>query len=219
MSSFPQLIVLAAVAIFLILKLRSVLGTRDGFEQPPARDDQAGMDSRRRPTPAAIDASDPDITDHVPAQSPQAEALRQMKQAEPSFGLAEFLGGARGAYEMIVVAFEKGELDRIRPFLGQEVEESFAAAIAERADKGLSIEPNFAGIREVVLQDARYDSATRFAELTVRFVGELSVVVRDKAGRIVEGSPTEIKRQRDIWTFERQMGAADPNWQLVATGD
>ena len=74
-------------------------------------------------------------------------------------------------------------------------------------------------MREVTLADATFDRDTSEAELTVRFVGELTSVVRNAEGEIVEGNPTEIKRQRDVWTFARDMGADDPNWQLVATGE
>ena len=216
-SSILQLLVLAGIAIFLILKLRSVLGTRDGFEKPPVPSDQ--MRPRLVETPPRSGASDPDITDHVPEGSSSALALAQIKQIEPDFSVNSFLGGARGAYEMILMAFQNGDLDSIRPFLTDDVEESFGTAIADRETKGITLESKFSGIREMVIEEARFDPVTKFAELTLRFMGELTVVVRNKAGDIVEGSPTAIKRQRDIWTFERQIGAADPNWQLSATGD
>ena len=216
-SSFLQLLVLAGIAIFLILKLRSVLGTRDGFEKPPVPLDQA------RPRLVDVNApsgpDDTDITDYVPAGSPSALALTQIKQIEPAFSVREFLGGARGAYEMILMAYEHGDLDQIRPFLTDEVEESFGAAIAEREAKGLTFEAKFSGIKEMTLDEVRFDPVTKFAELTLRFTVELRVLVRNKAGEIVDGSATAIKRQRDLWTFERQIGAADPNWQLSATGD
>jgi predicted lipid-binding transport protein (Tim44 family) len=120
---------------------------------------------------------------------------------------------------MILMAFEKGDLDRIRPFLADDVEASFAEAIAQRERDGLTIEASFVGMKELALQDASYDSASGMAEIAVRFVGEQTYVVRNKAGEIVEGNPREIKRSRDTWTFARKMGAEDPNWQLVATGD
>jgi predicted lipid-binding transport protein (Tim44 family) len=120
---------------------------------------------------------------------------------------------------MILMAFEKGELDRIRPFLDTDVADSFAEAIAAREANGLTVEATFVGLKEMVLQEATFNPATKAAEITVRYVGETTQVVRDKAGAIVEGSPTEIKRQRDQWTFARRMGSDDPNWQLVATGD
>ena len=117
------------------------------------------------------------------------------------------------------MAFEKGELDRIRPFLSDDVEASFAEVIGAREAEGLTVEANFIGLKEMALQDATFDPASGFGEITVRFVGEITSVVRNKAGDIVEGDPKTVKRQRDVWTFARKMGAEDPNWQLVATGD
>lgn len=217
-SSLIQLLVLAGIAVFLILKLRSVLGTREGFEKPPLSRDEAAP-SLRRATPPALDGPDQDITDHVPENGPAASALRAMKAAEPSFAVGEFLRGARGAYEMILMAFEKGELDRIRGFLSEEVAATFAQAINAREAQGLTSETTFLGIRELSLDDAEFDTTTRTGEITVRFVSEITSLVRNKAGDVVEGAAGEVKRQRDNWTFARKMGASDPNWQLVATGD
>jgi predicted lipid-binding transport protein (Tim44 family) len=217
-GSLIQLLVLAGIAIFLILKLRSVLGTRDGFEKPPVPLEDV-RPRVRRDFEVIEGGTDRDIIDHAPEGSDAARALAEMKKAEPSFAVGPFLEGARGAYEMILMAFEKGELDRIRPFLADEVEASFAEAIAARENDGLTIEASFVGMKELALQDATFNKDSGFAEIAVRFVGEQTYVVRNKAGEIVEGSPREIKKSRDIWTFARQMGSSDPNWQLVATGD
>lgn len=217
-GSLIQLLVLAGIAIFLILKLRSVLGTRDGFEKPPIPLEDV-RPRVRRDFEVIEGGPDRDITDHVAEGSDAARALAEMKKAEPAFAVGPFLEGARGAYEMILMAFEKGELDRIRPFLSDDVEASFAEAIAQREKDGLTVEASFLGIKELVLQDATFAPESRFGEIAVRFVADQTYVVRNKAGEIVEGSPREVKKSRDIWTFARQMGSDDPNWQLVATGD
>ncbi len=217
-SSLLQLLVLAGIAVFLVLKLRSVLGTREGFEKPPLPLDDVRT-KPKRDFEVIEGGPDRDIVDHVPEGSDAAKALAAMKQAEPSFNVNEFLRGARGAYEMILMAFERGELDKIRPFLSDEVAASFASVIDARDRKGLTVEANFLGLREITVNDAEFDTTSRTGEITVRFLGELTSVVRNKAGEIVEGSTTEIKRQRESWTFARRMGVQDPNWQLVATGD
>lgn len=217
-SSLLQLLVLAGIAIFLILKLRSVLGTRDGFEKPPV----ALEDVRprvRRDFEVIDGGPDRDITDHVEDGSDSAKALAAMKMAEPGFSVNTFLQGARGAYEMILMSFERGELDQIRPFLADEIEAAFAQAINAREAQGLTIESNFVGLKEMALVGATFDRDTKRAEISVRYVGELTSVIRNKAGEIVEGSEKAIKRQRDVWTYGRTMGSSDPNWQLVATGD
>jgi predicted lipid-binding transport protein (Tim44 family) len=215
-----QLLVLAGIAIFLILRLKSVLGTREGFEKPPVPLGDQGSTARRRKDFEVIEGGpDRDITDHVPDGSPAAKALAAMKLAEPSFHVGEFLGGARGAYEMILMSFERGDLTDVMPFLSKDVFEAFSEVIDQREQQGLTVEATFVGIRELALHEATFDRATDVGEVTVRFVGEMTSVVRDKAGEIVEGNPNEIKRQRDIWTFARKMGSDDPNWQLVATGE
>jgi len=217
-SSLIQLLVLAGVAIFLIIKLRSVLGTRDGFEKPPLPMD-AVRPRVKRDFEVIEGGPDRDITDHVTDGSASAKALAAMKTAEPGFSVNTFLQGARGAYEMILMAFEKGEMDSIKPFLSPEVFDTFSEAVAQREGEGLSVEASFIGLREMVLSDATFDAASGEADVSVRFLGELTSVVRNKAGDVVEGSPTAIKKQRDVWTFSRRMGADDPNWLLSATGD
>lgn len=218
-NSLIQLLVLAGIAVFLIFKLRSVLGTRDGFEKPPLPAEPDLPRPLARSADPVEDGPDHDITDHVPDGSPAAHALAGMKLAEPSFSVTTFLQGARGAYEMILMAFERGDLVPVQAFLAADVFDSFADAVAARQTQGLTVDSQFVGLRELVLQDATYDRDSRLAEVTVRFVGELTTVVRNAAGTVVEGSPTAVKRQRDVWTFARNMGAADPNWQLVATGE
>jgi predicted lipid-binding transport protein (Tim44 family) len=217
-SSIIQLLVLAGIAIFLFIKLRAVLGTRDGFEKPPLPLEDV-RPRARRDFEVIEGGPDRDITDHVPDGSPAAAALSAMKTAEPGFSVGTFLQGARGAYEMILMAFEKGEMDRIKPFLSPEVFETFSEAVAQRERDGLKVEANFVGLREMVLQEAEFDRDTREADISVRFLGELTSLVRNKAGEVVEGSPTAVKKQRDVWTFSRRMGADDPNWLLTATGD
>jgi predicted lipid-binding transport protein (Tim44 family) len=217
-GSLIQLLVLAGIAIFLILKLRSVLGTRDGFEKPPVPLEDV-RPRVRRDFEVIEGGADRDITDHVAEGSSAARALAEMKAAEPGFSVRPFLDGARGAYEMILMAFEKGEMDKIRPFLADEVEAGFAEAIAAREREGLTVEASFVGMKELALNDATFNPDTKLAEIAIRFVAEQTYVVRNKSGEVVEGSPRAIKKTKDIWTFARQMGSDDPNWQLVATGD
>ena len=213
-----QLLVLAGIAVFLILRLKSVLGTREGFEQPPQPRAPASGPSRRD-FEVIEGGPDRDITDNVAEDSPAADALARMKAVEPSFGVSDFLGGAKQAYEMILMAFENGDLDEVVPFLSPDVYETFQEVIDLRKKEGLTVDANFVGVRETSLVDAEFDDTSNLAELTLRFVGELTSAVRDEAGAIVDGNPNEVKRQKDIWTFERVMGADNPNWQLVATGE
>ncbi|AEI96055.1 MULTISPECIES: Tim44/TimA family putative adaptor protein [Roseobacter] len=218
MNSSPliQLLVLAGIAVFLIFRLKNVLGTRDGFEPGPSQtpmSDSAPM----RDFEVIEGGPDLDITDHVEENSDAAEALANMKRLEPGFNVTEFLGGARGAYEMIVMGYENGELADIQPFLAEDIYESFVDGVAAREDQGLTIEASFIGVRELKLMDATLDPETNEGELTIRFTAELTSAVRNSEGEIIEGSLTEVKRQKDTWSFARPMGSDDPNWILVST--
>ena len=220
-SAVIQLLVLAGIAIFLILRLRNVLGTREGFEKPPVQG-QAKRDSRTtgRPEFEVIEGGpDRDIVDHVPDGSEAAKALAAMKMAEDGFSVSEFLEGARDAYEMILMAFENGDMEAIRPYLAEDVAQTFDEVVTQRRAQGLTVEASFVGLRELKLVDATFDRDTRYGEISVRYQAELTSVVRNAEGDVVEGDKNEVKRQRDVWTYGRTLGADDPNWLLVATGE
>jgi predicted lipid-binding transport protein (Tim44 family) len=142
-----------------------------------------------------------------------------MKRVDSSFEVSDFLSGARGAYEMILMAFERGELEDIRSFLSSEVFETFETVVAARKEQGLTIEAEFIGVQKIAINEATFDKTSGLAELTIRIIGELTNVVRNAQGDLVEGNETSPKQQKDIWTFARVMGTDDPNWQLVATGE
>ncbi|WP_445809093.1 Tim44/TimA family putative adaptor protein [Yoonia sp.] len=217
-SPIIQLLVLAGIAVFLILRLRGVLGTREGFEKPTVTRQETT--TRRKPSFDVIEGGpDLDITDHVEADSAAAKALAAMKRVDPDFNVTEFLGGARGAYEMILMAFENSDLDSIVPFISHDVYEAFASVVDDRQRQGLTVTASFIGISDMALAHAEFDEATKEGDVSVRFKSEMTSVVRNAEGEIVEGSTKEIKRLVDTWTFARKMDAGDPNWKLVATGE
>lgn len=213
-----QLLVLAGIALFLVIKLKNVLGTRTGFEKPQVAP-MPERDEVRRDFEVIEGGPDRDITDFVDDGSDNAEALAAMKGAEPGFSVSEFVGGARQAYEMILMAFENGDLSEVQPFLSEDVYEAFLSGISDREDRGLRVEASFIGVGETTLRQAAFDQSDQTAEITLRFVAELTSVVKDADGAVVEGDANAIKKQRDIWTFARKMGTGDPNWKLVATGE
>ena len=213
-NTMLQIVVLAAIAVFLIMRLRGVLGTRDGFERPP-QPSQPAIPAQRRNDQGDEAASD--VLDHAQPGSPAAAALTAMQRAEPSFAVGPFLSGARQAYEMILTAFEKGDLSEVRPFLAPQVAEAFDGVIAQRQARGITSDVQYLGTRETALEGAEFDPATGLGEVSVRFVGELIAAQRDAEGNVVDGDPRAARKQRDIWTFARRMGQSDPNWQLVAT--
>lgn len=211
-----ELIILAGIAVFLFLRLRSVLGTREGFEKPRM---QPKNDAPKRDFKVIDGGEDKDITDNVDKNSKSAEALKLIKSEDENFTVNEFLSGARSAYEWILMSFEKNEIDEIRELLSEEVAEAFDAVVDQRVSQGLTIEAEFIGIREMKLVEATYSSNTKTAEISVSFVGEMTSVVKNSSGEIVEGDSKQIKRQKDIWTFSKDIKSSSPNWLLVATGE
>ena len=211
-----EILVLAGIAVFLVLRLRSVLGTREGFEKPRSNDVQPDKSPELKVIEGGPDA---DITDHVSAGSDLADRLVEIKNVDPDFSVTEFLAGARSAYEMILMAFERGEMEDIRSLLSPEVAETFDEVINNRNAHGLTIEAEFVGIRELKLSNVYFDKATDIADISVSLTAELISVVKNADGDVVEGDAKQIKRQKDIWTFSKDMGLQDPNWQLVATGE
>ncbi len=211
-----QLLVLAAIAVFLFIRLKGVLGTRDGFE-PTIEPSKAKP--AKGPNLEVIEGGlDRDITDHVEMDSKAGQAFAKMKKAEPDFSVGEFLGGARQAYEMILMAFEDDDLDTLKQFLAADVYESFATVIADRQKAGYKVNATFVGVREMKVTGAKFNSRNKEGEITMRFVGEIVSYVEDEKGKIIEGNRDVIKRQTDTWSFARKFGSNDPNWALVATG-
>ena len=210
-----EILVLAGIAIFLVLRLKNVLGTREGFEKPPLQENSPSKNNRDF---RVIDGGeDTDITDNIDKKSPSADALARMKKVDNGFLVNEFLSGARSAYEMILMAFENGDLKEVEVFLDSDVQDAFQQVINTRAEKKLKVVAEFYGIRELSLKSADFDEKTKIAELSVAFTGELSSVVKNEEGEIIEGDAKQVKRQKDTWTFSRDLSSTDPNWLLVAT--
>lgn len=208
------LVILAGVTIFLLMRLKNVLGTKTGLEKPP--EPIFGGRSDRAEAPAT--APEP-VEDEIANDDPLAEAYGAMRAVEPDFSPSGFADGAKRAYEMLLMAFENGDKAVLEQYLSPDVYQGFAAAIDERTDQGLTVDARFVGVRESRIVDARFDHDDQVAEIEMHFVGELVTVVRDSEHRIVEGDPNEIRRETDRWTFGRRMGADDPNWLLIATGE
>lgn len=222
-----EILILAAVAGFLFLKLRDVLGKKTGHENPEAyfgsaRDDADAAQETVVPFPGAevppgIEVTHEDVEKVVGLDTPAAQALIAAKEAEPHFDARNFVEGAKTAYEMILMSFETGDKGTLRPLLAPDVYESFEAAIDDRKAKGYSVDARFVGLRDTKIESASYAPDARALEVTVRYDAEMIVTVRDASGEIVEGDPQAIKRMRDVWTYRRAMGSNDPSWTLIET--
>jgi predicted lipid-binding transport protein (Tim44 family) len=224
-------IIFLALAVFIFLRLRSVLGQRTGRERPPY-DPYAAREPVRPATdkvvalPRASDAKPPPVIDAeaapverwkdiAPAGSDAARGLDALAAADPDFDAKHFLTGARAAYEMIVMAFAEGDKRTLSNLLGREVYEGFEHAITERESKGHKVETRFVSIDSADIVSVELRGRT--AQITVRFVSQLVSATRDKDGNVVDGNPEAVTDVTDVWTFARDLSARDPNWKLVAT--
>lgn len=216
---FLDILLLGAIAGFIALRLRAVLGQRTGHEQQRRRPPftSPGQESEADKAGAERDnvISLPRRESEAAAAGPQDGKLARLRAVDPGFDAAEFLAGAKAAYEMIVTAFAAGEKDTLRPLLSREVFNDFAAAIDERAAKGETLETTFVGLREAEILEAQVNG--RIAEVTVKFESELISVTKDAQGHVISGHANAVEQVTDIWTFARDTGSRDPNWTLIAT--
>jgi len=220
---FLDIVLFAMVAAFLVLRLRSVLGRRTGHEQQ--RQDPI---SRRQQEPesegnvvelpnrnAGQQGEGADAAAEIDPNDPLAAGLTRIRIADGGFDPAEFVQGARGAFEMIVHAFATGDRSTLKNLLAEDVFENFNEAIDQRFEAEQTLETTIIGIKSAEIVEADMDG--RDAAVTVKFVSEQVNVTRDSEGRIIEGDPNQVTDITDIWTFRRNTRSRDPNWKLVET--
>ncbi len=216
---FLEIIFFAVLAVFIILRLRSVLGRRTGNERPPAKtfahsrtrqdedDNVVSLPDRQRGAEPAREAE--------PASDDTGTGVREIRAIDPSFDANEFISGARTAYDMVLASFASGDTDTLRALLDDDVYSNFQRAIADRESRGESLETTLVAIKSGEIVEAR--AVGRMAEVTVKFMAELVNVTRDKEGDVVSGDPRVVQNITDFWTFARDVRSSDPNWKLIAT--
>ncbi len=221
---FPT-VILALVALFVVFKLRSVLGMRNDEGRPtggllaPLRraPGPAGPAVASTEAPAAAPALPPLAADRWEAVAePDAwNGLDAIAAADKSFTAQAFLSGARAAYDMVVHAFAAGDGAALRGLMAPEAFANFDAAIRARAAAGQTMTTTVVSIDSAKIAGAQLTGST--AQVGVRFESKLASVTRDSAGAVVDGSPTEVADHVDLWTFARDVRSRDPNWRLTAT--
>lgn len=217
---FLDVIILAAVAAFLVFRLRGVLGKRTGHQQRPGYDpfnqkkkEEAGQEKVVQLPDRGAGQAAGDKT--VEGKEGELSGLTQIQLADQSFDPEGFVTGAKVAFEMIISAFARGETRALRPLLSNDVLDDFAGAIAAREQANQTLETTLVGFAEVDIIEAELQGKTAF--VTVKFVSEQINVTRDAEGKVVEGDESHVSKITDIWTFARNTRSRDPNWTLVAT--
>ncbi len=229
-----DIILFALIAVFLVLRLRNVLGGRDGFDgngkngdpsDRQGRDQAPGRDDNIIEMPNVI--GDPGVEDvpveaePAPAEAdafegPLKEGIAAICAADPSFRVEDFLGGAKYAFEMVLVAYAEGNTRALKGLLSAEVFADFQHAIQGREEAGQTLEETLVGTPKAEIVEAALEG--RDASVTVKFISEQISALHDSDGTVIEGDPTQVERVVDFWTFGRSTKARDPNWLLVATG-
>ena len=226
-------IIFLALAVFIFLRLRSVLGQRTGRERPPY-DPYAARDAVRSPATDKVVTLPPRPAEPAPSRpvevappaadrwkgvaetgSSVASGLDAIVAADPTFDAKHFITGARAAYEMIVTAFAEGDRRQLRSLLSREVFDGFDAAITEREGRGETAETRFVSIDGSTITAA--EVRARAAQITLRFVSKLVSATRDRSGNVIDGNAEKVTDVTDVWTFARDVSSRDPNWKVVAT--
>ncbi len=219
-DGFIKVILFAALAAFLVFRLRRELGKRSGHERPRHEGQQLQAPGREEVEDGASDnvlhMPDRDDESEPPEGAPQLVAgITKIKVFDPEFDIDDFLAGAKAAFELIVSAFAAGDSETLRPLLSGDVYGNFAGAIEERARADEQMETTVVGFKGAEVIEA--DLEGRDAVVTVKFVSEQINVTRDRDGTVTGGDPERIVTVTDIWTFQRSTRSSDPNWSLVAT--
>ncbi|MFL2669259.1 MAG: Tim44/TimA family putative adaptor protein [Alphaproteobacteria bacterium] len=215
-----DIILFAMIAAFLVLRLRSVLGRRTGHQRPPP-DASTDNDVKTKSKENVVELSDQtskesDLnSEEIDPSDPVAAGLAEIRAADPSFEPMTFVLGAKAAFEIVVQAFAEGDKDSLRGLLNNEVLENFGLEIDKREKAGETLETTVIGIKKENIIEARVNGETAF--ITVEILSEQVNVVRDAAGKTIDGDGNQITTVTDIWTFARNTRARDPNWRLVET--
>lgn len=215
----PEIIILAMVAAFLGLRLYSVLGRRAEQEEEIVHN---GFDrgEEQKPAPAApatvteLPRSERHITGFPPAIE---QGLREIASADRRFDLLAFMEGARGAYEMVLEAFWRGDREELKELCDEDVYQGFSDALDAREAAGHTLDNKLIRVEDTKVHSAMLDGQT--ARIAVLFVSDIAAVTRDADGNVVAGSLDDAVESRDIWTFSRNVRSNDPAWLLDETDE
>lgn len=226
---FIDIILFAMIAVFLILRLRNVLGRRDGHEgghrdpfgsNVSVEEVSDGQDKKIIQLPDGSDENNfsgnkGDTSSSADGNTALAAGVAEIQRLDNTFNTEDFLVGARVAFEMVLEGYSNHDRKILENLLSAEVLVNFLRAIDEREKAGHVLEDTLVGIEKSEIVEAYIEDER--AQVTVKFVSEQINVVRDSEGQIASGNPNEVINVVDLWTFARDIHSTDPNWALVAT--
>jgi len=204
---FVDILIFAVIAIFLIMRLRNILGSREGFEQK--------QDNRPiQPVNQAESAREKKVVPLRPSQL-GGTGLEAVRRADPNFSDDIFMQGAASAFGMVLSAFADGDVTQLRRLLSFELYEEFSESIRLRNKNGDALGIEIISIDDVQLTDGQV--IDNIASVTVTFVSTQTRTLTDRDGVVLEEDSMESSELTDIWVFERDTQLDDPNWKLVET--
>jgi predicted lipid-binding transport protein (Tim44 family) len=213
-SDLFEILILATIAVVILFRLYSVLGRRTGNERPPSQD------RFQLSPPAGKVAADNVVPLPLPRSTdapldPVARGLADIRQADRNFDADHFVAGARHAYELIVTAFAANDRAVLKPLLSAEVYGAFDGVMRARESHNEKVTFTFVGFKDSKIAEAMLKG--KMADVTVSFVAQFISATTDANGAVVDGDPKSVREVTDVWSFEHNVRASDPNWMLVAT--
>ena len=191
---YLDIILLAMIAGFIILRLRRVLGRRTGFEKKIFGNSFSEKLAQKETEKKVVNLNSSKLDDVAKEQ---------------------FIKGAEAAYEMIITSFAKGDKKTLKPLLNKEIYQNFSDEIDHRKKENLKSELTFVGVKSAEIKN--FEKKDNIYFFTVKFVSEIITCKKDKNNKVVEGSPDIIKTVNDIWKFSKNMWSSNPNWYLIET--
>ena len=205
---FIDILIFAVIAVLLVLRLRSVLGQRTGYEQPQDNQVKESFDDKGNAPISFPKAADKSV-------KISGSGLDALRRVDRQFNEKEFVQGATAAFDIILIAFADGDQAQLKRLLSYDLLQSFMQTIHDRTAAKESLEITINDIREVsILNVELVDSV---ASITVHFHTTQTRIARDEQGDVMEDSDTGPQEFIDIWTFERDLTLSDPNWKLAET--
>ena len=220
MAAYLDIIILLVVVVLVFSKLKSLLGTRpDNFEQRKISDEHAAkifdMIVKEAEKNAAAEARNME-KEEVQVPEEELSEIDKVLAKIPGFNREKFLTGAERAFEIIISAFSKGDVETLEMLVSKSLLKKFQEIIEKRKAEGITSETDFIGFDDVEITNAKI-SKSEVAKITVRFVSEQVNILKNKDGEVIEGDENFIQNITDSWTFERALTSTNPNWLLVST--
>ena len=191
---YLEIILLAMIAGFIILRLRGILGRRTGHEKNFFLDPFSKKVTQKDTEKKVVNLSSSKLDDVAKEQ---------------------FIKGAKAAYEMIITSFAKGDKKTLKPLLNEEIYQNFSDEIDHRKKENLKSELTLVGVKSAEIKN--FEKKNNIYTFTVNFVSEIITCKKDKNNEVIEGNPDIIKTVNDVWKFSKNMWSNNPNWYLVET--